>query len=195
MSYIPWDSYSANLIESINWSHCLSCSVLSEVRGTFSINDPTPLGSWGWVDPVTGGGISIGPKRKELNPTWKGRDGWETNVSVTAVVHTNGKLCKQSSLPCSFSHVFVQSLCLNEASKAVLLWFDVLTLPCHSDVMSLVGQEWWNQEECLCVCVRAWVRTCVCLCVYGYNAQCLNHASFVSVICSSIKGDSEDMQW
>lgn len=74
-----------------------------------------------------------------------GRDGisGDTFISLTAAVHTNGKLCKESPLPrsLSLSQAFVWPLCLSEARRAVLLWFDALTLPCHWGVRSLVGQE------------------------------------------------------
>lgn len=39
------------------------------------------------------------------------------------------------------SCAFVHYLFLNEARRAVLLWSDVLTRPCHWGVMSLVEQE------------------------------------------------------
>ena len=73
-----------------------------------------------------------------------GRDGisGDTFISLTAAVHTNGKLCKESPLP----HSFLLCLCVVSLSQwseegVVLLWFDAFTLPCHWGVRSLVRQE------------------------------------------------------
>lgn len=80
-------------------------------------------------------------------------------------------------LALSLSQAFVWPLCLSEARRAVLLWFDALTLPCHWGVRSLVGQEWWHQRWCECV----WVGGCVC--VHMHVCACLEWDLFIICQC------------
>ncbi len=100
-----------------------------------------------------------------------GRDGIsrDTFISLMAAVHTNGKLCKASPLPCfiSFSVMPLCTLCV-AVKRGGLFFCDLMRSLFHATGVlgPLVGTRvmtprWVPLCVCVCVCARAHVCVCV----------------------------------